>query len=75
MGYNWRMFQSFSMQGVCWMNQSDGVECSTKEVSERKVASVIRSLVNARTLQLESARVLHESFLVPVLLYGRRKKN
>ena len=28
------------------------------------------SLVNARSLQLECARVLHESLLVPVLTYG-----
>ena len=27
------------------------------------------SLVNARGLQLECARVLHESLLVPVLMY------
>ena len=29
-----------------------------------------RSLVNTRRLQLECARVLHESLLVPVLTYG-----
>ena len=28
------------------------------------------SLVNARNLQLECARVLHETLLVPVLIYG-----
>ena len=38
--------------------------------SGRKVASAIRSLVNARDLQLEYARVLHETLLVPVLMYG-----
>ena len=27
-------------------------------------------LVNARSLQLECARVFHESLLVPVLMYG-----
>ena len=32
-------------------------------------AGVIRSLVNARDLQLESGRVLHEILLVPVLVY------
>ena len=37
----------------------------------RKVANFIRSLINARSLRLECARVLHESLLVPVLLYGR----
>ena len=35
-----------------------------------KIAGAIRSLVNARNLQLECDRVLHESLLVPVLMYG-----
>ena len=34
---------------------------------------MIRSLVNARSLQLECAMVLHESLLVPVLTYGSEK--
>ena len=38
--------------------------------SGRRVAGAIRSLVNARDLQLECARVLHETLLVPVLMYG-----
>ena len=38
--------------------------------SGRRVAGAFRSLVNARSLQLECARVLHESLLVPVLTYG-----
>ena len=36
----------------------------------RRVAGAIRSLVNARNLQLECARVLHETLLVNVLMYG-----
>ena len=32
----------------------------------RNVAGVIRSLVNNRDLQLECARILHETLLVPV---------
>ena len=36
----------------------------------RRVSGVIRSLVNARGLQLEYARVLHETLLMPVLMYG-----
>ena len=44
--------------------------CSRKMASEKRVAGAIRSLVNARSLQLESARVFHESLLVPVLMYG-----
>ena len=38
--------------------------------SGRMVAFVIQSLVNARSLQLECARVSHESLLVLVLAYG-----
>ena len=38
--------------------------------SGRRVAGAIRSLVNARSLQLERARVLHESLMVPVLTNG-----
>ena len=40
------------------------------ECSRRRVAGAIKSLVNARKLQLECARVLQESMLVPVLTYG-----
>ena len=36
----------------------------------RGVAGTIRSLVNARSLQLECARVLYESLLVNVFTYG-----
>ena len=43
---------------------------SRKVESGRKVAGAIRSLVNARSLQRECARVLHESLLVPVLTYS-----
>ena len=33
-------------------------------------AGAIRSLVNAMDLQLQCARVLHETLLVSVLVYG-----
>ena len=49
---------------------TDETECSRKEASGRRVAGAIRSLVHARYLQLECARVLHETLLVPVLMYG-----
>ena len=39
-------------------------------VSRKKVAAAIRSMVNARDLQLDCATVLHETLLVPVLMYG-----
>ena len=45
-------------------------ECSRKVAGGRRVAGAIRSLVNARSLQLECDRVLHDSFLLPVLTYG-----
>ena len=35
-----------------------------------RVAGAIGSLVNARHLQIECARVLHEKLFVPVLMYG-----
>ena len=37
--------------------------------SARRVAGAIRSLVNARDLQLECSRVLRETLFVPVLIY------
>ena len=47
--------------------------------SGRRVEGAIRSLVNARDLQIECARVLHETLLVPALIcmvarlcYGKR---
>ena len=53
----------------CVLDKSgtDESDCSRKVVSGMIVAGAIRSLVNARSLQLECARVLHESLLVPVL--------
>ena len=51
-------------------SSTDEVVCRRKVVSGRRDAGAIRSLVNARDLQLEFARVLHETFLVPVLMYG-----
>ena len=56
----------------CVLNESgtDNVKCCSKVVSGRKVACAIRSLINARSLQLEYAHVLHEGLFVSVLLYG-----
>ena len=56
----------------CVLDESGTYEaqCSSKVASGRRVAGAIRSLVNTRSLQLECARVLHESLLVPVLMYG-----
>ena len=48
---------------------TDGAKCNRKMASGRRVAGAIRSLVNTRNLQLECARVLHESLRVPALTY------
>ena len=55
----------------CVLDESgtDEAECSGKVVSRRKDAGAIRFLINARSLQVECARVLQESLLVPVLTY------
>ena len=51
---------------------TDEAECRRKVVSGRRVAGAFRSLVNARGLQLEFGRVLHETLLVPVIMYGSK---
>ena len=47
----------------CVLDESGtvGAECSRKVANGKKVAGAIRSLVNARDLQLKCARVLHET--------------
>ena len=57
----------------CVLNESgtDDAVCRRKVAIGRKIADVMRSLVNARGLQLECARVLHEGLLVPFLSYGK----
>ena len=49
---------------------TDGAECSRKVAGGRRVAGAINSLINARDLQIERAKVLHETLLVPVLMCG-----
>ena len=44
---------------------TDEIECIG-----RRVSGAIMSLVNTKTWQLECAGVLHESLLVPALIYG-----
>ena len=50
-------------------SSTDEAECNRKVVSGSRVAGAIRSLVNAKDLQLECAGVLHETLFVPVLMY------
>ena len=54
------------------LNESgtDGAECIKKVASGRGVTGAIRSLDNAWDLQLECARVLHGTLIIPVLMYG-----
>ena len=57
------MYQNLNIWGV----QTD---CSRKVASGRMVAGVIMFLVNTRDLLLECARILHETLLLPDLVYG-----
>ena len=54
-------------------SSANGLECSRKVVSGRRVAGAIRSLVNARDVHLDCARVLLKTLFVPVLMYGSEK--
>ena len=56
----------------CVLDKSgtDEAECSRKVANGRSVTGDIRSLVYARSLQLECARVFHESLMVTVVTYG-----
>ena len=54
-------------------SSTDEAECRRKVTSGRTVASAFRSLVNARCLPRECVRVLHESLVVHVLMYGSEK--
>ena len=56
-----------------WTNQVQMKRCGRKVTSGRKVAGAISSLVNAKDLQLECVRVLHDVLLVPVLMYSSEK--
>ena len=51
---------------------TDGAECSRKVANGRRIAGAIRSLVNAKDLQFDCARFLHETLLVPVLMYDSK---
>ena len=68
----------------CILDESgrNEAECSRKVTSWRRIAGAIRSLVNARSLQLDYTSVLHESLVVPALLimvviqgYGGRSRD
>ena len=48
-------------------------ECSRKVARGGRVAGAIRFLNNARDLQLQCVRVMHETLLLPVLIFGCEK--
>ena len=56
----------------CVLNEIGTEEkiCRMKMASGRRVAGAFMSLVNAWSLQYDCAKVLHESLLVPALIYG-----
>ena len=56
----------------CVLNKSgiDEPKCHRKVANGSRVAGAIRSLGNARDLQIECVRVLHETLLLHVLMYG-----
>ena len=60
------MSRNLNIWGVFWTNQVQ----MGQNVVGRRVAGVIRSLVNSRDLQLDYARLFHETLLVPILMYG-----
>ena len=55
---------------VLYEADTDGAESFRKVASRRRVAGAIRSLVKARDLQIECARILHKKLLIPPLMYG-----
>ena len=73
------MCRSFRIWDVLDESGTDEAECRSKVTCGRRVAGAIRSLVNAKGLQLQRARVLHEQLLLTVPMYGSetmiRKEN
>ena len=52
---------------------TDGTESSRNVTSGRRVAGAMRFLVNTRDLQIECARVLHETLFVPIICMAVRQ--
>lgn len=45
------------------------VKCETKVIYGRRVAETTQALLNKKRLSLDCVRVLHESILIPTLMY------
>ena len=73
-GINLKHVSEFKYLG-CVLDESgtDETECRRKMASRRRVAGATKSLVNARSLQLECATVLHDSLLLHILTNGSEK--
>ena len=80
MGFVMNMYRNLNLGCVLDESGTDEEECNRMVASGSRVAGGIRSLINARSLKLECAQVLHKALLVPVLtygsetLYGRRRR-
>ena len=70
MGYVSSMSWNSNIWDVFWTKQAQIGQNIGEVASGRRVASAIRSHVNARDLRIHCARVLHETLFVPVLMYG-----
>ena len=59
---------------MCVLDEShtDRAECR-KVPNGRRIAVQSDSLVNAKSLQFECTRVVHEGMLVPVLVYSMKQ--
>ena len=59
----------------CVLDESctDEAECRRKVASGRMVPGAIRSLVNGKVFQFECVKVLHETFLVYVVMQGNER--
>ena len=64
------MPRNLNIWDVLDKSDTDEAVCNRKVESGSWVAGAIRSLVNARDFKFECARILHETLLVPFLMYG-----
>ena len=64
MGYDWSICWNLNIWDMFRMNQVQMRQCHRKVISGKRVSGIIRGL------QFECARVLHETFLLPLLRYG-----
>ena len=66
------MSQNLNIWNVLDESGTDRAECNKKVANGRRVTGAIKSLINVRDLQLEYAKVLHETLLIPVFTNGNK---